>query len=219
MIKYLSESQQKALLDAAKSRRDPLAQRDYHWMGLMLSTGARVTEFSLWTLTQAEAALATGWLVSTPDQRKGKKKAHEYLVTETVRLHLQALIMISRQEQTPALGEEAPLIWGREGQPLAVRSYQSRLKLWVKEAGLDPRFTVHSLRHSRAMNIMRRSRGASPLKTTQRALGHTSLASTGMYTDCAREEYAQELRQVDGRRMPKAQARSLAMQQQAGGRQ
>ena len=49
------------------------------------------------------------------------------------------------------------------------------------EAALAPeRLTPHWLRHTRGMNILRRSRSTNALKVAQRALGHASLASTGL---------------------------------------
>ena len=210
MNRYLTEAEQQQLLRTVKAYRCPLAQRDYHWIKLLIATGARVTEFSLLTLSQAENALASGWLVVNAAQRKGGKKGHEYLVDQVVRECLVALTFLARQEQAPRDGTPAPLIWGREGHALSVRSYQARLKLWVLEAKLDPRTSVHWLRHTRGMNIMRRSRGNNPLKTTQMALGHSSLSSTGVYTQMAREEYARELHQVGGGRMSKGAARKAA---------
>lgn len=215
MNRYLTETEQAALLRAAKQCRDPLAQRDYHWIRFVIATGARVTELSLITREQAESALATGWLVIHKGQRKGGKKGHEYPVTQTVAESLRALIFMSRAEQEVRDdGRPAPLIWGRSGQGLSVRSYQDRLKLWVTEAKLDARCSVHWLRHTRGMNILRRSRGKNPLMTVKQALGHSSLASTGVYLQGGREEYVQELQQVDGGRLSKAAARKQAEQQQ-----
>ena len=59
------------------------------------------------------------------------------------------------------------------------------------------------------MNIIRRSRGNNPLKVAQLALGHASIASTGIYTQMSREEYTRELQNVAGGRMRKADARAF----------
>lgn len=216
LIRYMTQTQQWQLLQAAKKTNCLLAQRDYHWMKLDLHTGMRVTELSLLERGQAEQALASGWLVTRPEQRKGGKRGHEYAVTQSVREALQALVMISRQLEQPGSGP-APLICAANGQPLSVRSFQVRLKLWVSTAKLDPRISMHWLRHSRAMNIIQRSRGGNPLKVAQIALGHVSLSSTGIYTQMAREDYVRELQQVDGQRLSKRDARRQA--QQASGAQ
>lgn len=217
MKRYLTELEQQRLLRAAKTNTCPLAQRDYWWMRLLIEAGARVEEFSLISAEQAEAALRTGWLVTFAWQRKGRKAGHEYLVTTSVRECLQALLAIQQQQCAPVEADgPAPLVWGREGQRLSVRSYQDRLRHWAREAGLGMNVSPHWLRHTRGMNIMRRTRGAtasSAVKVAQRALGHASLASTGIYLEMAREDYAQALQSVDtarlSRRAAVAQAQAL----------
>lgn len=214
MKRYLTEQEQQKLLQAAKGCNDPLAQRDYWWMRLMINTGARVNEFALLTAEQAEAALSSGWLVVPASQRKGGKKGQEYLVTHSVRECLQALLALQREQMPPAdlVDGPAPLVWGREGQRLSVRSYQARLAYWAELAGLGLKVSPHWMRHTRGMNIIRRSRSPNPLKVVQQALGHASIASTGIYTGMSREEYARDLQVVDGARLSK---RAAARQAQA----
>jgi site-specific recombinase XerD len=216
MRRYLTEAEQRALLAAPKGVACPLAQRDYHCLAALMLTGMRITEWSRLTVSMVKQAMATGWLVSPPEHCKGKR-GNEYLVTEQLHVHLAALCKLSDQLGAglvvPAAGQ--PLVWGRDiagrAGPLSVRSYEVRLKEWARAAGLDVRISPHWLRHTRGMNIMRRSRGAHPLKVAQVALGHKSIASTGIYTQLAREEVEAELRQVDGGRLPKAVARRLAL--------
>lgn len=207
MKKYLTEAEQQRLLRAAKTNTCPLAQRDYWCMRLLIETGARVEEFSLFSAEQAEDALRTGWLIVLPWQRKGRAKGQEYAVTTSVRACLEALLAIHRTEPMPAdLEGPAPLVWGREGQRLSVRSYQARVQHWANVAGLGLKVSPHWLRHTRGMNIMRRSRSTNALKVAQRALGHASLASTGMYLEMDREEYTRELQACDTARLSKAAA-------------
>lgn len=214
--RYLIELEQRQLLNAAKRCADPLAQRDYHWMAALILSGMRIQEFSRLTRQRVVLALACGWLVSRKEDCKGRRKANEYLVTHQLRLHLQALVKLSDELGIGielADGQEQPLVWGRDiagrAGPLSVRGYQLRMKHWAGEAGLDPRLSPHWLRHTRGMNIMRRSRGDNPLKVCQQALNHASLASTGVYLQLSREEYERELQLVDGARLPKRVAREL----------
>ena len=214
--RYLSEPEQRRLLNAAKSCADPLAQRDYHWMAALILSGMRIQEFSRLTRQRVQLALGCGWLVSRKEDCKGHRKANEYLVTQQLRVHLQALVKLSDSLGTGidlADDQEPPLVWGRDiagrACALSVRGYQLRMKHWAEVAGLDPRLSPHWLRHTRAMNIMRRSRGDNPLKVCQLALNHSSLASTGVYQQLSREEYERELQLVDGARMPKKVARVL----------
>lgn len=222
MQKYLTETEQRLLLAEAKRVAEPEAQRDYHWMACLIHTGMRIQEFTRLTADLVRLALRSGWLVSLKENCKGRRRANEYLVTNGLRTHLQALLDLSDAEAlqvaTPP-GTHQPLVWGRNiaGQagPMSVRSYQARMKVWAEAAGLDPRCSPHWLRHTRAMNIMRRSRGANGLNVAQRALNHVSLRSTGIYTAMCREEYVRELHLVDGGRVPRRVARQMAERQVA----
>lgn len=220
MKRYLPESEQARLLKAAQGSSDPLAQRDYHWMAALLLTGMRIGEFSRLTVPQVQQGLRVGWLVSRPSQCKGGR-GNEYLVTEQLRVHLVALVRFAAllgNGEVSAAGAagERPLVPGRDGLHMTPRAYQLRMKLWAKEAGLDPRLSPHWCRHSRGMNIIRRSRAETPghaLQVAQAALGHVSLKSTGVYLQLSREELAELLQAVDaaGGRLSKAQARRAAL--------
>jgi len=220
--RFLDESEQRALLMAARRSNDPLAQRDYHWMRLLLETGARVAELASFTARQAEQALATGWLVVAPHQRmassKGVRKGHSYLVTEPVRASLTELLKLQRMQRAPLeLVPEPPLIWGRQGAPLSVRSYQARIAEWAQAAGLKLKVSPHWLRHSRGFNIIKRSRADNPLKVAQQALGHASISSTGIYTQMTRVDYVQALQATAGGRLPRKAAEQLAASSAAAG--
>lgn len=219
--RYLTDEEQRRLLSVTKGQANLLAQRDYAWMRLLIETGMRVNELATLSLEQAERALASGWLVVTKEQRKGKKSGHEYLVTEPVRQCLEALIELHDELRPPfALPPETvpPLLWGRCGmvrgcvlaEHMSVRSFQARMKRWGLLANLPDGVSPHWLRHTRGVNIIRRSRGNNPLKVAQLALGHASIASTGIYTQMSREEYTRELQNVAGGRMRKADARLMA---------
>lgn len=219
--RFLNEQEQAALLKAAKASSDPLAQRDAHWMRLLIETGARVAELASFTAPQAEAALRTGYLVVLPEQRKaapgGRRRGHEYLVTDPVRACLVALLKLQRFYAVPLeASAPQPLIWGRCGEPLSVRSYQARIKMWAKAAGLDFRISPHWLRHTRGVNIVNRSEAKNPLKVVQLALGHASIASTGIYTQMQRHEYEAALKATAAPtgRLSKKAARRAALEAQ-----
>ena len=220
--RYLTDEEQRRLLSVTKAQAGLLAQRDFAWMRLLIETGMRVNELATLTFRQASAALGSGWLVVTKEQRKGRKIGHQYLVTEPVRQCLEKLMHL-QDELRPAfalpLEVLPPLIWGRCGvvkgcvlaEHMSVRSFQARMKHWAYLAGLPDGVSPHWLRHTRGVNIIRRSRGNNPLKVAQLALGHASIASTGIYTQMNREEYTRELQNVAGGRMRQKDARALGV--------
>lgn len=217
--RYLTDEEQSRLLAVTRQQAGLLAQRDHAWIRLLIETGMRVNELATLTFGQASAALGTGWLVVTKAQRKGKKSGHEYLVTAPVRQCLETLMHL-QDELRPAVALPPevmpPLLWGRCGvvrgcvlaEHMSVRSFQARIKHWGDLAGLPAGVSPHWLRHTRGVNIIRRSRGNNPLKVAQLALGHASIASTGIYTQMSREEYTRELQYVAGGRMRQKDARA-----------
>jgi integrase len=216
MRRYLTEAEQAALLKAARGCSDPLAQRDWHWMSAMLLTGMRIGEFASLLVPQVELAMRTGWLVTRPDQCKGGVKGHEFLVSEQLKPHLVALLRLARGAEQAFPGAPLPLVPGRNGFAMTPRAFQMRVKVWAAEAGLDGRMSPHWFRHSRGMNIVRRTRATDParaLLVAKEALGHASLKSTGVYLQLSREELASELAAVDaaGGRLSKRQARAAAL--------
>ncbi|MTD32435.1 tyrosine-type recombinase/integrase [Paludibacterium denitrificans] len=58
--------------------------------------------------------------------------------------------------------------------------------------------TPHFFRHTRAMNIMRSSEADDPRGIVQKALGHSTVATTGIYTEPSREDIEATLEAIDG---------------------
>jgi site-specific recombinase XerD len=69
---------------------------------------------------------------------------------------------------------------GVEGRhPMGARQLSRLLKLWVVEAGLDPRdYSVESLRRTKALHILK---GTGDLQTVRALLGHARIESTARY--------------------------------------
>lgn len=208
MRRYLTAEEQARLLNAARACKAPAAQRDYWWMRLLLDTGLRVGEFSRLTVGQAHHALETGWIVIPAEHRKGKRADHEVRVTAPVREALAGLLGIAEELEGGAqLAWQTPLVSSRSGRALSVRSYQDRTRHWCRVAGLPP-CSPHWFRHTRAMNILRKTTAANPLGVVQASLGHVSLSSTGVYTGLTKEDLAAALDSVDGpRRVRRSEAR------------
>jgi site-specific recombinase XerC len=199
--RYLTNDEQQRLLKAASQPSDILARRDAAWLNALLLSGLRITEFSLVTLGDAADALVHKYLFIPKERRKGGKTDHRVFVTVPLRAALKKLIDVRYEmtgEQDAAL--DGALVISRQHErcaPMSVRSFQLRFKHWAALAGLPADASPHWLRHSRAMNIMRNSEANDPRGIAKEALGHASIASTGVYTGVLREELEQALTQTD----------------------
>jgi site-specific recombinase XerD len=193
LVRFLTPARWEQLLAAVKASGSAYATRDLAWLRLLESTGMRIGEFSRLTIGRLRDALATGWIYVPAAERKGGKRAHSYAVTGRVR----EAILLLLDHAGPDASSDAPAVASRHGgKPLSTRSYQDRLARYAEAAGLV--CSPHWMRHTRAMNILRKGKSRDPIRIIQAALGHASASTARLYTRVAADELAEALEQVDG---------------------
>jgi integrase/recombinase XerD len=92
------------------------------------------------------------------------------------------------REQRPLLvranPEAASVFVSRGGRPLTREMLWTLVKKYVRRAGLNPKVSPHTLRHSFATHLLA---GGSDLRTVQELLGHANIRTTQHYTHVDRD--------------------------------
>lgn len=192
--RYLTVEEERQLLRALASRSGVLARRDSAWMRLMRQTGIRVGALSGLTVFDAREALRLGHLALRDEISKGARGYQVYL-NRKARAALHDLLR-ARREMGHAEIPEHPLVMSRNHQGMSVRSFQARMDMWVRSAGLAVHATPHWWRHTLGRRVMCQSTARDPRAIAQAALGHASINSTAIYTRPGREDIAQAMEEA-----------------------
>jgi integrase/recombinase XerC len=170
--KALSVEQAQRLLDDATAPDTPAAARDRAMFELLYSSGLRLGELVALDAGAGGLDLRQGEVTVTGKGRKTRSVP----VGARARDALREWLKVRAQLATP--GERA-LFVGVRGQRIAPGTVQHRLKTWARRQGLEPAVHPHMLRHSFASHVLQSSQD---LRAVQEMLGHSSIATTQVYT-------------------------------------
>jgi len=182
--RYLKRDEEKRLLAHVAQFRDLLARRDCQWMRLLRHSGIRVGSMAAVTVGDARDAAA---LKRLKLRRAKGGRVYEVPLNSEARAAVRELLKIRREQGHPMIDDE-PLVMSRKHKGLAVRSFQARMRKWVREAGLDVEASPHWFRHTLAKRLMKQSTAEDPRGIVQGAMGHASTQSTDVYTLPDRED-------------------------------
>jgi len=168
---FLSEKDLLRLLEAPPADT-PFGLRDRAILETLYSAGLRVSE--LVGLNLPDVDLDSG--VATV-RGKGKKERLALLGRQA----MEALERWLAQRGTisPRALSQPAVYLNKSGTRLTTRSIGRLLEKYLALAGLDPRTSPHTLRHSFATHML--DRGAD-IRSVQELLGHRSLTTTQIYT-------------------------------------
>lgn len=182
----------------APSDRDVLGMRDRAMLETMYSTGIRVSEL---VDLNGDDLDDTGEALRV--RGKGKRE-------RIVPVGSHALAAIKRYTGLVTTDPRFSHIWaqGNAGKPLFMnkhggrlssRSVRRKLDKYLKQAGMDPKISPHTLRHSFATHMLE---NGADLRSVQEILGHQSLSTTQVYTHLT----AQRLKNAYDQAHPRSQA-------------
>jgi integrase/recombinase XerC len=169
---FLSETALAQLLDAPLSDT-PLGIRDRAILETLYAAGLRVSELTGLNLEAVDLDDGVATI-----RGKGKRERLALLGPQSV-----AALRRWLESRSQMLGHRADtltaMFLNRNGTRLSSRSVGRMVEKYLKQAGLDPRTSPHTLRHSFATHLL--DRGAD-IRGVQELLGHRSLATTQVYT-------------------------------------
>jgi integrase/recombinase XerC len=186
---FLTVNDATRLMEAADSRT-PFGRRDRAWLETLYSAGLRVSE--LVGLNTGDLDLADKVLVV---RGKGKKERLALIGDAAVRalrswLADRAAIVSELRKETPAV------FLNKNAGRLTTRSVARLLAKYLALAGLDPRTSPHTLRHSFATHLL--DAGAD-IRGVQELLGHKNLTTTQIYTHVSTQRLQDSYRKAHPR--------------------
>lgn len=150
--------------------KTPLAIRDKAIMELFYSSGLRLSELASLRWDQLDPG--SGLLRVTGKGRKTR------LVP--VGSYAAAALTEWRKVRGQFAGFEEPHIFvSQRGNPISVRTIQTRIRYWARKQGLPQQVYPHLLRHSFASHMLESS---GDLRAVQELLGHADISTTQVYT-------------------------------------
>jgi site-specific recombinase XerD len=181
---FLTESEKRSLLKELHDRTNPLARRDRVIFELFLGTGIRLAE--LVNLDIDDVDLDGKHIRVTG---KGNIPQVKFLKS-SLRTLLRSYLQERRRLDT---GECRALFVSSRGTRLCDRQIAKRLKRWLDAAGIAKRISPHGLRHTFATHLYART---SDLLLVKRALGHSDISTTEIYTHLSDEALEDALERI-----------------------
>ncbi len=187
--KALSIAEVDQLLEASANVNSAEEARDSAMVELMYATGLRVSE--LVGLNIRDVDLDAGTVRTI-----GKGSKHRVIpIYDAAVESIAAYITYSRPAHASRVKHldqsEDALFLNRNGGRITRQAYWLRLNKLATKAGISSKITPHMLRHSFATHLLH---GGASLRHVQELLGHSSIATTQIYTHLTdkhvRSEYA-----------------------------
>jgi integrase/recombinase XerD len=180
----LARSEVLCLLKPATGER--LNEPDFQTaLCLMVATGLRVGELCRLRLEDL-----------SPDctvirvHGKGSRERVAYVTDQSLRTALAVVVAKRRLKD----GNDASLLLNRLGAPMRPQSIRSKLRSIAALSGIQRRITPHMLRHTAATLLIETG---VDIRFVQRLLGHSSIATTEIYTHVTDEALRSTLERAD----------------------
>ncbi len=160
-----------------------LGARDRAIIETLYSSGLRVSELVGLNLSDVDFL---GEILHI--RGKGKKERLSPIGSSALQA-IQRYLTFRDSDRRKETFDQQALFINKHGQRLSTRSVRRKLDKYLLQAGLDPRISPHTLRHSFATHML--NNGAD-LRVVQELLGHQSLSTTQIYTHLTTDRMKKE---------------------------
>ncbi|MFC1767336.1 tyrosine recombinase XerC [Candidatus Margulisiibacteriota bacterium] len=188
---FLYAGEIKKMLNAPRLKT-PLGQRDKAILELLYASGMRISEITDLKMTDLDFGQNEILVYG-----KGAKE-RIVLMGSFARQALRKYIDNGRNGLLKGRTTAKSVFINKNGGNITPRSVERMIKRYTKEAGIKKKVTPHTFRHSFATHLLE---GGADLKVVQELLGHSSLATTQIYTHLTKEK----LKKIYDKTHPRAQ--------------
>lgn len=178
---FLTIDEQKLLVNVFNTRYFN-SHRNKMMIQLFLASGLRLSE--LINLQWKDINLMTGQLKVVLG--KGSKDRILWISEETINE-----LQIWKQKQAEKLGRCDYVFTNRDKRQLKDRDVRDMVVTYAEKAGITKTISPHTLRHSYASDLLRATKN---IRLVQKALGHSDLSSTMIYTHIVDDEFEEALK-------------------------
>ncbi|MCK4321753.1 tyrosine-type recombinase/integrase [candidate division WOR-3 bacterium] len=179
---FLTEEEQKVLLKQP-NHRYPTGQRNHLMMKLMLDIGLRLSEAT--NLKWKHIDLMSGKLMVRDG--KGEKDRTLWIGEKDIEL-----LEKWRERQLEKTDRDPEYVFTTlKGTPVKNRYVQFMVKRYSEKAGITKNISPHTLRHTFATDLYRETKN---IRIVQKALGHSDLSTTMIYTHIVDDELEEAMK-------------------------
>jgi len=153
------------------------------WMAVHLGVGAGLRVSEIADVRVSDCRIGRGQ--SEVVVRNGKnKKRGIVIVGKSLKRHIKAYLKLKRRWGED-MSDDAPLILSERGGAFSTRGLQLKFKGVAAKAGLPPYLSIHCLRHTFGVNLLRETKN---LRLVQKQMRHSNIQTTCVYADVADDE-------------------------------
>ena len=183
---FLTQEEQGDLLRQPNSRY-PTGERNHLMMKLMLDAGLRLSEAT--NLKWKNIDLMSGKIMIRDG--KGEKDRTLWVGEKDIEL-----LGKWRERQLEILDENSEYVFTTlKGTIVNNRYVQSLVKRYSEKAGITKNISPHTLRHTFATDLYRETKN---IRIVQKALGHSDLSTTMIYTHVVDDELEEAMKSFRG---------------------